>query len=234
MSGIHMSPITATAPVPSAAVVRPAEPEGGQTRVSGSGCSSCGSSSCPGCDSKSVNKAQGANQLTEEEQRQVEKLKARDREVRAHEQAHKAVGGQYAGGISYEFQQGPDGKRYAVGGEVSIDASPIEGDPAATIEKMRIVKAAALAPAEPSAQDRKVAAMADAKMAQARAELAQQSDETDPNDPEAGKDNKLRPSLNQQLAELRGEEPEEARSTVNPEGSRAYQAITELAASIAA
>lgn len=99
---------------------------------------------------------------------------------------------------------------------------------------MRIVKAAALAPAEPSAQDRKVAAMADAKMAQARAELAQQSDETDPNDPEAGKDNKLRPSLNQQLAELRGEEPEEARSTVNPEGSRAYQAITELAASIAA
>ena len=80
----------------------------------------------------------GLNQpLSKEEQAQVAKLKARDAEVRAHEQAHKNVGGQYAGAISYEFQKGPDGRSYAVGGEVPIDASEIAGDPEATIEKMR-------------------------------------------------------------------------------------------------
>ena len=56
---------------------------------------------------------------------------------------------------------GPDGNRYAIGGEVSIDVAPVDGDPEATIAKMEIVKAAALAPAEPSAQDRKVAAIAE-------------------------------------------------------------------------
>jgi hypothetical protein len=112
--------------------------------------------------------------LTEGEQKQVAELKKRDREVRQHEQAHQAVGGQYASAPSYDYQQGPDGKRYVVGGEVQIDASPVPGDPAATIEKMRVVKAAALAPAEPSAQDRKVAAAADATAQQARAEQAAQ------------------------------------------------------------
>ncbi|MEL7393699.1 MAG: putative metalloprotease CJM1_0395 family protein, partial [Pseudomonadota bacterium] len=52
------------------------------------------------------NRAPG--ELSEEEQAQVDELKARDREVRAHEQAHAAVGGQYAGAPSYTFQTGPD------------------------------------------------------------------------------------------------------------------------------
>lgn len=91
----------------------------------------------------------GPDNLSEGDRKLVDKLRARDQEVRAHEQAHKNVGGQYAGAISYEYQKGPDGKQYAVGGEVPIDASEIPGDPEATIEKMRIVKAAALAPAEP-------------------------------------------------------------------------------------
>lgn len=112
-----------------------------------------------------------ATQLTEEEQRIVAQLKARDREVRTHEQAHKAVGGRYAGTISYEFDRGPDGKQYAVGGEVPIDASPIEGDPKATIAKMEIVIAAALAPAEPSGEDRAVARQAQATRMEAVSEL---------------------------------------------------------------
>jgi len=143
----------------------------------------------------------GLNQpLSKEEQAQVAKLKARDAEVRAHEQAHKNVGGQYAGAISYEFQKGPDGRSYAVGGEVPIDASEIAGDPEATIEKMRIVKAAALAPAEPSAQDRKVAALADAQMMKAQAELnTQRTGGADPNSPES----MLSGDLNQKLAEMR-------------------------------
>ncbi|WP_304439581.1 putative metalloprotease CJM1_0395 family protein, partial [Oleiphilus sp. HI0123] len=81
---------------------------------------------------------------------QIAELRARDQEVRAHEQAHKAVGGQYAGAASFTYQSGPDGNRYAVGGEVSIDISPIPNDPQATISKMNTVKAAANAPAEPS------------------------------------------------------------------------------------
>ncbi|MFW2588670.1 putative metalloprotease CJM1_0395 family protein [Sagittula sp. SSi028] len=109
---------------------------------------------------------------TQAEQQMIKDLAARDREVRAHEQAHMAVGGAYAGSASYTYQIGPDGKRYAIGGEVPIDVSPVAGDPEATIDKMQQVKAAALAPAEPSSADRKVAALADATRAQAQADLA--------------------------------------------------------------
>ena len=116
--------------------------------------------------------AQSADGLTDAEREQVEKLKARDAEVRRHEQAHAAVGGQYASAPSYTFQQGPDGRRYAIGGEVQIDVAAVPGDPEATIDKMGVVKAAALAPAEPSAADRRVAALADAQRLQAMAELA--------------------------------------------------------------
>lgn len=105
------------------------------------------------------------------EQQQIADLRSRDREVRAHEQAHAAVGGQHAGSPSYEFESGPDGNRYAVGGEVQIDTAPVPGDPQATIEKMQQVRAAALAPAEPSGQDRSVASDAALKQSQARAEL---------------------------------------------------------------
>lgn len=110
--------------------------------------------------------------LSDGDLQQLTELKARDREVRAHEAAHQAVGGQYAGAVSYTYQRGPDGAQYAVGGEVSIDLSPVQGDPQATVDKMRIVRAAAMAPAEPSAQDRAVAAQAMQIMLQAQSELA--------------------------------------------------------------
>lgn len=112
--------------------------------------------------------------MSEEELQQVRELADTDREVRAHEQAHKSVGGQYSGGMSFEYQQGPDGNRYAVAGEVSIDTSS-ERDPQATINKMQQVRAAAMAPAEPSGQDRSVAAAAAATETEARKELAQQT-----------------------------------------------------------
>lgn len=112
----------------------------------------------------------GAGQLSEEEQQQVSELADRDREVRAHEQAHKSVGGSHAGAMSLEYQQGPDGQRYAVGGEVSIDISTSD-DPSKTIAKMQQVRSAAMAPAQPSAQDYKVASQASQQEAQARAEL---------------------------------------------------------------
>ncbi|MCV6590194.1 MAG: putative metalloprotease CJM1_0395 family protein [Marinobacterium sp.] len=116
-------------------------------------------------------------ELTEEEQLMVSELQARDTEVRAHEAAHAAVGGQYAGSPSYTFQQGPDGNKYAIGGEVSIDTSTIPGDPQATMDKMRVVIAAANAPAEPSGQDRKVASQASSTMIEASSELARMQQE---------------------------------------------------------
>lgn len=109
--------------------------------------------------------------LTPEQEKQVQELKQRDQEVRAHEQAHATVGGSYASAPSYEYTVGPDGKRYAIGGEVQIDASPVRDNPEATIRKMEIVIRAALAPAEPSPQDLAVARSAQQTRMQAQREL---------------------------------------------------------------
>ncbi|PWC39735.1 putative metalloprotease CJM1_0395 family protein [Azospirillum sp. TSO35-2] len=111
--------------------------------------------------------------LSDAAQQQVQKLKQADTSVRQHEAAHQAAGGSNAGGASFTYTRGPDGKNYATAGEVPIDISP-EGEPAATIAKMEQVKAAALAPADPSAQDVRVAAQADAAKLQAQAEQRQQ------------------------------------------------------------
>ena len=113
----------------------------------------------------------GANELSDSEQKKVDELSARDQEVRTHEAQHQAVGGQYASAPTFDFERGPDGKQYAVGGEVSIDVSEIPDDPNATIAKMEQVQRAALAPAEPSSQDRQVAAQAQQKAAEAQREL---------------------------------------------------------------
>ena len=109
-----------------------------------------------------------------EEQDMIQQLAARDREVRAHEQAHVAVGGRYAGSPSYTFQRGPDGIDYAVGGEVPITLPALGNDPQETIQIAEQVQRAALAPAEPSPQDRQVAADAAKIALQARADLARQ------------------------------------------------------------
>lgn len=113
--------------------------------------------------------ANGTAALTDEAKQQVDRLRSTDTKVKQHEQAHASAGGAYAGAIQLTYTQGPDGKSYAVAGEVPIDTSP-ERDPDATIAKMETVKRAALAPADPSAQDRAVAQQADAQEAQARAE----------------------------------------------------------------
>lgn len=125
-------------------------------------------------DSNQQNNESASKSLTFDEKQQTQELKKRDTEVRAHEAAHVASGGQYVrGGAQFQFETGPDGKQYAVGGEVSIDTSEISGDPEATIRKMQTVRKAALAPASPSSQDRSVAAAASQKEMQARQELNQ-------------------------------------------------------------
>ena len=124
--------------------------------------------------SNRADKPEPSPQEQRQQQLEIADLVQRDREVRTHEQAHAAVGGQYAGAPTYSFKRGPDGQRYAVSGEVSIDTAPVPNDPEATLRKMEIVLRAALAPIEPSPQDLRVAALAQAQAAQARVELAEQ------------------------------------------------------------
>jgi len=117
---------------------------------------------------------QSGEPLDESERRRLRELQRRDREVRQHEQAHVAAAGRFAlGGASFQYEQGPDGRRYAVGGEVDIDVSE-ESEPEATIAKMQQVRRAALAPAEPSAADRAIAAQAARVLLEARQELARE------------------------------------------------------------
>ncbi len=111
-------------------------------------------------------------ELTAEERRVVAQLARIDREVRAHEQAHLSAAGGLARGASFSYVTGPDGRRYAVAGEVSIDASAVDGNPEATIRKAQQIRSAANAPANPSAQDRQVAAQASGMEQAARQELA--------------------------------------------------------------
>ena len=106
------------------------------------------------------------------EQAEIAELAATNRKVRAHEQAHASVGGVYAGSPSYTYKTGPNGVRYAVGGEVSIDLSPVPGNPEATLRKAEQVARAALAPTDPSPTDRRVAQAANALAAKARVDIA--------------------------------------------------------------
>lgn len=113
-----------------------------------------------------------------DEDQQLKQLQQTDRAVRAHEQAHIAAGGGLVrGSASFAYRTGPDGKQYAVGGEVSIDISPGR-TPQESIEKARTIRAAALAPADPSPQDRAVAAQAARIEAEAQQQIAAKPDES--------------------------------------------------------
>ena len=117
-------------------------------------------------------------ELSKDEQLKVQQLKNRDLEVKAHEQAHLSAAGTLAiGGASFSYTTGPNGVRYATGGEVSIDTSKVEGDPAATLRKADAIRRAALAPATPSAQDQAVASNATAMADTARTDLIEQTQE---------------------------------------------------------
>ena len=113
-----------------------------------------------------------SNTLSPEERREVAELQKRDREVRAHELAHVAAGaGLVTRGASFTYETGPDGQRYAVAGEVGIDTSPGR-TPEDTLQRADQVRAAALAPADPSPQDLAVAAAAARMALEARLEIA--------------------------------------------------------------
>ncbi len=147
----------------------------------------------PASQSEDKKKSEQQAQTSQQEARVIQQLKARDQEVRAHEAAHIAAGRPYiVSGPSYTFQEGPDGRNYAIGGEVQLDTSPVQDDPEATLEKSETVRRAALAPAEPSSQDQRVAANATQTAAQARVEIAvQRRDGTTFEEPETSEEGQV-------------------------------------------
>lgn len=115
--------------------------------------------------------ATAARQLSTGQEQQVARLQRIDQHVRAHEAAHMAAGGALAGAATYSYVYGPDGKQYAVGGEVGIDTSA-ERKPADNIAKGEHIVRAAMAPADPSPQDYRVAATGERLAAKGRQDLA--------------------------------------------------------------
>ena len=113
-------------------------------------------------------------ELEADEVHYVRELESIDRNVKAHEAAHIAAGaGVVSGGASYGYTRGPDGKMYATSGEVPISIKK-GSTPEETIQNARQIVAAAMAPADPSPQDYKVAASAMQMESQARTEQAQE------------------------------------------------------------
>jgi len=127
--------------------------------------------------SKQTSPTQDTSELTPSQEQQIVQLQQRDAEVRAHEAAHIAAGGAaVSGAASYSYQKGPDGKLYAVGGEVPISSSGGNSHEE-KIAMARQIQAGALAPANPSPQDLKVASSAALMEAQARQEIALEKSE---------------------------------------------------------
>lgn len=137
-------------------------------------------------DVSASDEEKSAAQKREEQQyeqavnQQIQKLQSRDREVRAHEAAHVAAGGQYvSGGPTFTYQRGPNGRYYAIGGEVQLDVTAVPSDPESTLDKAETIHRAALAPAQPSPQDLQVASNAALLASRARVEIAiQQREQT--------------------------------------------------------
>lgn len=143
--------------------------------------------------------------LTKSEMALIRELQKADQAVKAHEMAHVAAAGGYArGGASFSYQRGPDGQNYAIGGEVQIDTGK-EATPEATIQKMQIIRQAALAPVDPSPQDQRVAAHATLQMSESFKELRQaQSVQSQPATPQAvakGDEDSTRRGIYQEAAQ---------------------------------
>ena len=125
---------------------------------------------------ENLEKLKSVDKLSEDEKRLVNDLKSRDSEVRVHEAAHQGAGGGMTGAASFTYQQGPDGRMYAIGGEVSISV-PSGSTPQESIQNAKQAIAAAMAPSDPSGQDFAVASSAMVMLMKAEQQLAKESQE---------------------------------------------------------
>lgn len=124
---------------------------------------------------ETVSLRSGVPVLSDAKLAEISSLKARDSQVRQHEQAHLAAsGGLNISKAAFTYQRGPDGVNYAVGGDVRIDTS--QGRTAAdSLARGELIIDVALAPADPSPSDRSAASKGQNMAQQARAELLQQA-----------------------------------------------------------
>jgi hypothetical protein len=111
--------------------------------------------------------------LSQDEKRLLDDLKARDAEVKTHEAAHQSSAGGLAGAASYTYQQGPDGKMYAIGGEVSISTGGAS-TPEEAIANAKKIESSAMAASSPSSQDFSVASSARMMEMKAKQQLSKQ------------------------------------------------------------
>ena len=148
--------------------LRPGEAEDAEDATETTATTSAATAATEADESDEAGTREDRLELTDEDQARVRELQQTDREVRAHENAHVPSGGSVvAGGPSYSFTTEPDGRRYAVGGEVPIRAGSASSDPRTRALEARQVISAALAPAHPSGADRAIAAQAARELAQA-------------------------------------------------------------------
>lgn len=94
----------------------------------------------------------GNTDLDPAEKAIVAQLQSRDSAVKQEEKAHAAAAGPYGSAPQYEYQIGPDGKAYAIGGHVDVGVS-MTGSAADRDRALATLQNAALAPNAPSGAD---------------------------------------------------------------------------------
>ena len=117
--------------------------------------------------------------LSDKDMAMIQELVKRDQEVRMHELAHSARGSGLTGSPSFVYQVGPDGKQYAIGGEVQIRIVP-GATPEESMSNAQQVISAATAPSNPSAADMQAAMMAQQMFLDAQRQMAQETKESQP------------------------------------------------------
>jgi hypothetical protein len=100
-----------------------------------------------------VAKKQNADAPDSTRQQAIDRLKSRDREVRAHEASHSTSPELIKiGSAQFDYTIGPDGKAYATGGKVTLTTGNAR-TPEEALSKAEALKKASMAPGAPSSQD---------------------------------------------------------------------------------
>lgn len=82
---------------------------------------------------------------------QIDRMQQWEDYVKQHELEHAIIGGSGVGSISYVYSYGPDGKKYVIGGQVSVQIP--SGLNESTLNKLDKLKRATTAPTNLSTKD---------------------------------------------------------------------------------
>lgn len=104
-------------------------------------------------DAANPDAAKSPGDLSQNERAELAQLQARDAAVRQEEKGHAAAAGQYGSAPQYEYQVGPDGQAYAIGGHVDMHIAAKTGSKEDINQALTTLQNAALSPNAPSAAD---------------------------------------------------------------------------------